>query len=177
MAAASESMETYQTGEQDAEGIRVYSSVEELAAASDLVAVGTVQGVVAREVDYGAASAPGQSGEGVPIVFYGVAVTETLRGETRSIVIVGAPDADGGSIEGATALLSGQQLLLFLKQRTKEVAPGVKSYEVFFEPVGLSNGVFDVIESGLVAEPRMPEAFEAESYRLTEIRGKVRRSR
>ena len=176
MAAASESMETYQTGEQDAEGMRVYSSVEELAVASDLVAVGTVQGVVAREVDYGAANTE-QSGAGVPIVFYGVAVTETLRGETRSIVIVGAPDADGASIEGATALLSGQQLLLFLKQRTREVAPGVKSYEVFFEPVGLSNGVFDVLEDGLVAHPRMQGAFEEASYRLTEVRTKVRRSR
>ena len=155
--------------------IQVYSTVEELAAASDLVVVGTVQGVVAREVDYGSAGTLERSAEGVPTVFYGVAVTETLRGETRSIVIVGAPDADDTSIEGATALVSGQQLLLFLKQHTREVAPGVKSYEVFFAPVGLSNGVFDVIESGLVAEPRMHEAFEAESYRLTEVRAKVRR--
>ncbi len=155
--------------------IQAYSTIEELAAASDLVVVGTVQGVVAREVDYGPANGYGQSGAGVPMVFYGVAVTETLRGETRSIVIVGAPDADDTSIGEAASLLSGQQLLLFLKQHTREVAPGIKSYEVFFAPVGLSNGVFDVIDSGLVAEPRMHTAFEAESYRLTEVRARVRR--
>ncbi len=149
--------------------------MEELAAASDLVVVGTVQGVVAREVDYGTSGAGQQSGAGIPTVFYGVAVTETLRGETRSIVIVGAPDADDSAIEGATALMSGQQLLLFLKQHTREVAPGIKSYEVFFAPVSLSNGVFDVLEDGLVAHPRMPDAFEEASYRLTEVRAKVRR--
>ena len=155
--------------------IQAYSTIEELAAASDLVVVGTVQGVLSREMDYGSGSAYGQSGAGVPMVFYGVAVTETLRGESRSVAIVGAPDADVSFIEGTTSLVSGQQLLLFLKQHTRETAPGVKSYEVFFAPVGLSNGVFDVIESGLVAEPRMHAAFEAESYRLTEVRARVRR--
>ena len=68
-----------------------------------------------------------------------------------------------------------RRLLLFLKQHTREVAPGIKSYEVFFAPVGLNNGVFDVLEDGLVAHPRMPDAFEEASYRLTEIRAKIRR--
>ena len=154
--------------------MQVYSSVEELTAASDIVVVGTVQGVVSREIDYGTANAYEQSGNGVPIVFSGVAVTETLRGDARSIIIVGAPDADDSSIEGATALLSGQQLLLFLRQRTREVAPGIKSYETFFAPVSLCNGVFDVVDEGLVAQPRMPDAFEEAQYRLTEVRAKMR---
>ena len=154
---------------------QVHSSVEALAAASDLVVVGTVQGAVSREVDYGTSNTAQQSGAGVPMVFYGVAVTETLRGDTRSIIIVGAPDVNDTAIEGATALLSGQQLLLFLKQRVREVAPGVKSYDVFFAPVSLGNGVFDVMDNGLAAEPRMPESFEETSYRLTEVRAKTRR--
>ena len=155
-------------------GLQVYSTVEELSGASDAVVVGTVQGVMAREVDYGIATGDDGAG-GVPTVFYGVAVTETLRGDTRSIIIVGAPDPDDSSIDGATALRSGQQVLLFLRMKTRENAPGIKSNETFFAPVSLSNGVFDVVDSGLVAEPRMHDAFEEASYRLTEIRARVRR--
>ena len=155
--------------------LQVFTSVEELAAVSDAVVVGTVQGVMAREVDYGIAKSDDQTAMGVPTIFYGVAVTETLRGDIRSIIIVGAPDPDDSSLDGATALVSGQQVLLFLKMQTRENAPGVKSYETFFAPVSLSNGVFDVIDGGLVAEPRLADAFEEASYRLTEIRARVRR--
>ena len=155
--------------------LQVYSSVEDLSAVADAVVVGTVQGVMAREVDYGIANTDELNAGGIPTVFYSVAVTETLRGDTRSIIIVGAPDPDDTSIEGATALLSGQQVLLFLRMRTRENAPGIKSYETFFAPVSLINGVFDVLDGGLEAEPRMANAFEETRYRLTEIRARVRR--
>ena len=155
--------------------LQVYSSVEDLSAVADAVVVGTVQGVMAREVDYGIARPDELNAGGIPTVFYSVAVTETLRGDTRSIIIVGAPDPADTSIEGATALLSGQQVLLFLRMRTRENAPGIKSYETFFAPVSLVNGVFDVLDGGLETEPRMADAFEETRYRLTEIRAKVRR--
>ena len=38
----------------------VYSSIEQLSGASDLVVLGTVEGVVAREVDYGTANPDGR---------------------------------------------------------------------------------------------------------------------
>ena len=159
----------------DTADMQTYSSIEELAAASDLVVAGAVQGIVAREVDYGAAIVNEQGGRAAPIVFYGVAVTETLRGDTRSIIIVGAPDPDDTSIDRAMALASGQQILLFLKMKTEEDAPEIKSYQTFFVPLGLSNGVFDLLEAGLVAEPRLPDTFDAAQYRMSEVRAKVRR--
>ena len=57
----------------------VYSSIEQLSAASDLVVLGTVKGIVAREVYYGS-EGPGEGQEqGQPIVFYEIEVNETLR--------------------------------------------------------------------------------------------------
>ena len=151
----------------------VYSSIEELSAASDLVVLGTVEGVVAREVDYGTADPDERHGKGIPVVFYEVTVDETLRGEAGSTIIVGAPDVDQVSMgESATALRSGQQVLLFLEEQTAEDAPGITAYDQYYVTVSLDNGVFDRLGDDSV-RPRMAGVFEAARYSLEEVRGKV----
>ena len=85
--------------------ITVYSSIERLSAASDLVIVGTVKEVVAREVDYGSEGTGEGQGPGLPVVFYEVEVNETLRGKAGATVIMAAPDVDEISMGGeATSL-------------------------------------------------------------------------
>ena len=149
--------------------MEVYSSIEELSAASDLVILGTVEGVAAREVDYGTADPDERQGQGIPTVFYEVAVTETLRGKAEATVIVSAPDVDQVSMgEEATALRSGQQVLLFLREQTTEDAPGITAYDHFYVTVSLDNGVFDRLDGDLVV-PRIPELFEVAEYSLDEV--------
>ena len=153
----------------------IYSSIEELSAASDLVVLGVVEGVVGREIDYGTAEPDERHGQGVPIVFYEVKVTETLRGEAGGTIILGGPDVDQVSMgEEATALRSGQQVLLFLKEETTEDAPGITTYDRFYVTVSLDNGVFDRVDDDSV-QPRMPEVFEVARYSLEEVRGRVQR--
>ncbi len=149
--------------------MEVYSSIEELSAASDLVILGTVEGVAAREVDYGTADPDEREGQGFPPVFYEVGVTETLRGKAEATVIVSAPDVDQVSMgEEATAVRSGQQVLLFLREQTTEDAPGITAYDHFYVTVSLDNGVFDCLDGDLVV-PRIPELFEVAEYSLDEV--------
>ena len=150
--------------------MEVYSSIEELSAASDLVILGTVEGVTDREVDYGTAYPDQRQGQGIPTVFYDVAVTETLRGKAEATVIVSAPDVDQVSMgEEATAVRSGQQVLLFLREQTTEDAPGITAYDHFYVTVSLDNGVFDRSGGDLVV-PRMPELFNDATFDLAGVR-------
>ncbi len=156
--------------------MQVYSSIGELSKASDLVVLGTIRGVEARETDYGT-SDPNEKIDriGIPTVFYEVAVTETLRGEASGNIIVGAPDVGEISIKEATALRSGQQVLLFLKRQTTEDAPGITAYTDFYVTVSLDNGVFNRLSDDSV-EPRMSQAFEAAIFSLDEVREQARRT-
>ena len=150
--------------------ITVYSSIERLSAASDLVIVGTVKEVVAREVDYGSEGTGEGQGPGLPVVFYEVEVNETLRGKAGATVIMAAPDVDEISMGGeATSLRSGQQVLLFL---VREDAPGITAYDNYYVTVSLDNGVFDRLDGDLVT-PRMVGTLEEAEYRLSEVRGTV----
>lgn len=163
------------TGTQTSEAVdmAVYSSIEQLSDASDLVVLGTVKGVVAREVDYGTADPDESQGQGIPTVFYEVEVTETLRGDAGGTVILGAPDVDQVTMsETVTALRGGEQVLLFLEEQTTEDAPGITTYDHFYVSVSLDNGVFDRLDGDLVV-PRMTEVFGEVDYSLAEIRGKV----
>ena len=128
---------------------------------------------MAREVDYGTADPDERHGKGIPTVFYEVAVTETLRGEAGGTIILGAPDVDQVSMSGeATALRSGQQVLLFLKEQASEDAPSITTYDHFYVTVSLDNGVFDRLGDDSV-QPRMAEVFQVADYSLDEVREKV----
>ncbi len=151
----------------------VYQSLDELATSSDLVVVGTVSGVAARAKDYRTAD-PNERTDyeragitPIPIVFYEVAVSETLKGQHSDTVLIWRIDTEQVVIaDGLTPLGSGQKVLLFLKGRSLEEAsprlqfPGTSSAldQTYYITLGLDNGVFDVSDSGTV-ESRMPERF------------------
>lgn len=136
----------------------IYTCIDGLASASDVVLVVLVKGIVGHEVDYGTSDPSEIAGNGLPVVFYEVSVVENLRGETTSTIIVATPDPEKLLCEDMAAFKSGDRLLLFLEDLTSEDAPGIKLFDHFYVTVSLDNGVFDVLPGDLV-RPRMPEAF------------------
>ena len=151
----------------------VYQSLDELATSSDLVVVGTISGVTARAEDYRTADADERAEyeragiTPIPIAFYEVAVSETLKGQHSDTVLIWRIDTERVTVaEGVTSLGSGQKVLLFLKGRSlAEATPrlqfsgtSITSDQTYYITLGLDNGVFDVSDSGSV-EPRMPGRF------------------
>ena len=149
----------------------VYESLEDLATKADLVIVGTVSRVAARGDDYGttdpAVIADYERAEipPRPVVYYELAVSETLQGEHSDSIIVGSLDTERVVIEGVTPLLSGEKVLLFLGAREKP--PGLQftdgsfpATQTHYVVLGMDNGAFDVSGTGVVT-PRMPARFTA----------------
>ena len=166
--------------------ILTFSSIEELSNASDAVVIGTVNGVVGHEINYGA-NPDEEYGifkytiHFLTEVYYEIDVTEILKGETAETIIVASPDMDQAICNEVTPLRDGEEVLLFLKERTKGEAPGLKLYEHFYWIVSLDNGVFDVVEGDAV-QPRYAEAFvepnedgtfTTPTYNLSEVREKI----
>ena len=150
----------------------VYSSLEELVAASDVVVVGTVTGVAARGEDYGTTD-PDELADyeraGVPprpVVFYEIAVSETLKGLHTTPVFVEGFDPERLVAAEISTLRAGERVLLFLKgRRLDEKAPALRftasslpTDVTAYITLGLDNGVFDISVSGAV-RPRMPHRF------------------
>ncbi len=135
-----------------------YESIEALAVASDLAVPGTVNGIVAREIDRGTRD-PVEiaEGGGVPAVFYEVAVTETLQGDSADTIIVAGTDPGKTRMSlQETPLRRGQQVLLFLEELTSETAPGITVFNHFYIALNMDNGVFDLKDANTVA-PRKPK--------------------
>lgn len=164
----------------------VYSSVEELTAVSDTVVIGTVKGIVGHEINYGA-NPDEEYGifkdqiHFLTEVYYEIDVTKTLKGETAETIIVASLDMDQTICDEVTPLRAGEEVLLFLKERTKGEAPGLKLYEHCHWIVSLDNGVFDILD-GNVVQPRYAEAFvepkedgtfESPTFSLTEVCEKI----
>ncbi len=155
---------------------RPYESLADLAEASDVVVRGTVNGVAGRQVDYGTQDAAKiAEGGGSPAVFYDVTVTEHLMGSTaKSIVVIGT---DFGLINVASdhesPLRRGDELILFLKEFTTSDKPGITLYDLFYVPVGMDNGVFD-LKNGDRVVPRLPGVFAEDEFTLSEAREQVR---
>ena len=164
----------------------VYSSVEELTAVSDTVVIGTVKGIVGHEINYGA-NPDEEYGvfkdqiHFLTEVYYEIDVTETLKGETAKTIIVASLDMDQTICDQVTPLRAGEEVILFLKERTKGEAPGLKLYEHCYWIVSLDNGVFDVLDDNTV-QPRYAEAFvepnedgtfTSPTYNLTEVSEKI----
>ncbi len=63
---------------------------------------------------------------------------------------MGATDVDWLDIEYRTVLLSGQQVLLFLKESD---APGITAGDDHYVIVSMDNGVFDILEGDNVVGP------------------------
>jgi hypothetical protein len=147
----------------------IYSSIEELLAYPDLdaVVIGTVIGIAGHEIDYGTSNPIERTGSGIPIVFYEVEVTEVLHGAVDKTVIVSMIDTKSITVmsDNVTPCKTGEQLLLFLEAR--DSAHGIKSFDHFYTPVSLDNGVFDILP-GDMASPRLEYAFNLSSDKLDE---------
>lgn len=161
----------------------IYTSIEELTAASDTVVIGTVKGVAGRVVDYGKSDPAERFGMGVASVFYEVNVTDVLKGGTDSTIFVYTLDPEIICSESSSALRANERVLLFLGERKAENSPTIVSpCDKFYVIVSLDNGVFDVLPGGIV-EPRMPEVFakysadgvvvEAPVFNLEEVRAEI----
>ncbi len=155
--------------------VRPYEGIADLTSASDLVVRGTVNGIAGRQIDYGTQDPEKiAKGGGSPVIFYEVSVSETLHGESDSTIVVAGTDFGLIRIAGdkETPLLRGQEVLLFLTKHTNTEKPGITLYDVFYVPVGMDNGVFDVGQDGTVA-PRLPEFFPNDKYTLSKVRIQV----
>ena len=165
----------------------VYSSVEELTSVSDAVVIGTVNSVVGHEIDYGTANPEEEYGifkdqiHGVAMVYYEIAVTQTLLGETDETIIVARMDTEQIICAEVTPLRAGDEVLFFLTEKTEGEAPGLKLYDHFYVTVSLDNGVFDVLDDNTI-QPRYAEAFvepnedgtfTAPAYNLNEVCEKI----
>lgn len=149
----------------------VYRSFEELATIADLIVVGTVTGVKARADDYRTTDPDllvGYERAGMdpnPIVFYEIAVGETLKGQAGESVYVGRIDPERAIVVDATPLRPRQKVLLFLRGRERPsglqfTVAGLPVGQTAYIVLGMDNGVFDVSNTGSVT-PRMPARFTA----------------
>ena len=133
---------------------RAYYSVEELSQASDIVVLGDVGRVVARQVDFGG-SGPGDADAGFPMMFVEFSVSEVWKGEApANPLVVGVTDHDLVSVPSESALTEGQHLVLFLIYRSPGDAPGITAVRDFYVVVSSDNGTFDV--SATEAQVRSP---------------------
>ncbi|MBO9522044.1 MAG: hypothetical protein J7518_10955 [Nocardioidaceae bacterium] len=128
-----------------------YGSVEDLAREADFVGVVRIGEVSTRELDDGGSGDPA---DGVPMAFWNAEVTETWRGEPLADqkIVVAWPDLEKEQVDGRSDLAAGQVVVLFARRLTPAEAPGIKTQEVFYAPVGGDNGVLDVKDE--VAAPR-----------------------
>ena len=104
----------------------------------------------------------------MPVAFYEVVVSETLKGRSGDTVVIGG--VDGGRIisKQVSPLVAGEKVVLFLSKRTTSLhSPGVRLDdpdmtlpESYYMRLGLDNGVFDVLNDERV-QPRKTGYFEA----------------
>ena len=123
-----------------------YSSIQDLASASDVVVRGRIGPLVARVVDDGGESQQGTPA-GVPMAFYSFSVDQVLRGQVPSRkVTVGVIDLNAVRYEDSTAIAAGAPVLLFLKLRPAAQHPYMTAVPGPFYVVTTSsdNGVLDV---------------------------------
>jgi hypothetical protein len=123
-----------------------YESVEDLGGKADLVVVGVVGDVVARQAE---------ETTDLPFVYISFSVDQvlgnSLAAQNTDSVIVSILDTDKLTVDGLTPLVSGQRVLLFLEKiSATDAPPGVIPFDEVFVPLSDDNGVFDVAADGSV---------------------------
>ncbi len=94
-----------------------YTSIQDLASASDVVIRGRIGPLMARVVDDGGEPQQGTPA-GLPMAFYSFSVDHVLRGQVPSQkVLVGVIDLNAVRYEDSTAITADAPVLLFLKLR------------------------------------------------------------
>lgn len=129
--------------------VEPWGSIEDLTAHSDLVILGTVGDIIARENDRGGdPPVDPDSGEpipGIPMAFATVTVDQVLDGrDPGKQIAVGFIDESQVVSEDSSPLAAGDHVLLFLEHRDSTSAPGITVLKEHWVPVSGDNGVLDV---------------------------------
>ncbi len=106
-------------------------------------------------------------------MFHAVEITGTLKGKRESAtIVVMEMDVEAVSIdEESTPLRKGQEVLLFLMEKTAEDRAGL-AYNRFYTAVSMDNGIFDK-EGDDSCTPRLSHFVPKDQCRLHEIRAKL----
>lgn len=133
-----------------------YDSLEDLARAADAVVVGNVTGTVDHFVDRGDDPAVDEAGEtipGIPMVAFEIDGIESIAGDVPTRMRIVMADSEKVNISNRSPLREGERVLLFLRRRTNDEAPGVKAVaDVVWVPLSGDRAVFDVV--GDMTRPR-----------------------
>jgi hypothetical protein len=124
-----------------------FSSVQELAASSELYVRGVIGEVVSREADSGGAAPEIEDVTSVPVKFVGLQVTgssDASQAAIGSVVPVVWLDFGTNVETDISDLAPGSEVLMFVKPMTPKMAPGIDTVDFFLAPTGGENGVFDV---------------------------------
>lgn len=124
----------------------MFSSVEELAGASQVVLQGRVTGVLTREDDDGGSGLASQS---FPVVFYGLQV-ERSSGSVSNlepgavIAVIGSASSSAIGTLPAEELRPGTEVVVFGVIRDSTNAPGIDTQKSYLAPTNGGASIFDV---------------------------------
>lgn len=129
----------------------IVDSIEELVQQADVIVVGEVTGVTGREIDRGGdPEVDPESGEeipGVPVMFVGVRVDESLRGDVDVDQQLDILRLDTGEVLSAdeSDLGDGDRFVFFLEHVSAPETPGILTVDGFYNTVGGEDGVFEIV--------------------------------
>ncbi|PIE33136.1 MAG: hypothetical protein CSA55_02270 [Ilumatobacter coccineus] len=138
---------------EDSDG-EVYASLVDLADNSDLVVVGTVGEVVARQMEGDPEELVVDADTGMssahPMILHDVTVTDQIRGsidhDADTILVATFDDGVTETPDQSDSLEPGSTVVLFLQRRDREDGSGSDSVESFAVPTGGAQGILDVSE-------------------------------
>ena len=144
-----------------------FESVESLARAADVIAVGLVGQRVGDQVDFGGDPAHRDAQSGIPVAFYEFEPSAVIKGDLPRTATLTWLDTDRLYSDQQRPIRNGQQLLLFLREETSESAPGIVGISRHFTPIGMDQGVFDV--TGASATQRWVPASEGSAIESRKV--------
>lgn len=121
-----------------------YPTIDELSGEADIIIVGTVGEIAQKGLDRGRDGTGGP----IPYVVYSVAVQEAFKGDPSDQIYVFRRTADTFPGQVLTELEKGENVLLYLLERSSVYAPTVTVSDVLYIPISFDNGVFDISASG-----------------------------
>ena len=165
-----------------------YESIDELSDASEVAALGTVLEIAGEATDFGLEDdgtlGSSDVAEGIPYVFYKIAVSEILKGSVASEIMVAKEKESFFGSDQSSDLRVNETVALFLEERTASPSSSLQMPRAdafdnrFYVTVSLDNGVFDAAGTADVTDdtaftPRMEHLFAQPSFTLGQVRQSV----
>jgi hypothetical protein len=157
-----------------------FESIDEIGRSAEDVVVGTVVGVQGRFVDRGGDPEFDEYGDpipGIPMIVYEVRVDSPLKGSSGTGTLLPVAMVDLGKVtaEGISDIDTNRPVVLFLRHRTTETAPDIRSVaDELWVIVGGDNGILDVRDD--TAIPRSPalarlsaDSAEQDSFAISDL--------